>query len=187
MNLFEAGSQRTLLIKKLEPYCERIEIAGSVRRGKPNPGDIELVAIPKTRPTLDLFGNQDGEFSLLYDRKVIQPWGIIQKFGERYCKVDLFGGEALDLFIVLPPADWGVIYTIRTGPVYFSHWIVTPRKKGGALPNGWRCEDGRIWDGQTEMRFGEEREFLKWLGLGWIEPGERAPKWNYFRRQGGMS
>jgi len=31
----------------LAPYCERIEIAGSIRRKKPDVGDIELVAIPK--------------------------------------------------------------------------------------------------------------------------------------------
>ena len=31
----------------LLPHCERIEIAGSVRRKKPNVKDIEIVAIPK--------------------------------------------------------------------------------------------------------------------------------------------
>ncbi len=31
----------------LAPYCERIEIAGSIRRKKPEVKDIELVAIPK--------------------------------------------------------------------------------------------------------------------------------------------
>ncbi len=33
--------------KLLAPYCERIEIAGSIRRKKPEVKDIELVAIPK--------------------------------------------------------------------------------------------------------------------------------------------
>ncbi len=35
------------LLAQLEPHCERIEIAGSIRREKEEIGDIELVAIPK--------------------------------------------------------------------------------------------------------------------------------------------
>ena len=35
------------VLKELKPYCERIEIAGSIRRQKPDPNDIEIVAIPK--------------------------------------------------------------------------------------------------------------------------------------------
>lgn len=34
------------VLKKLEPHCERISIAGSVRRMKYDVGDIEIVAIP---------------------------------------------------------------------------------------------------------------------------------------------
>lgn len=32
----------------LEPYCQRIEIAGSIRRKKPTVGDIEILYIPKS-------------------------------------------------------------------------------------------------------------------------------------------
>ena len=35
------------LVSILAPFCERIEIAGSLRRLKPEVGDIELVVIPK--------------------------------------------------------------------------------------------------------------------------------------------
>lgn len=31
----------------LEPYCQRVEIAGSVRREKTEVGDIEIVVIPQ--------------------------------------------------------------------------------------------------------------------------------------------
>ena len=43
---------------ELGPYCERIEIAGSIRRGKAQVGDIELVAIPRVDRSeqRDLFG-----------------------------------------------------------------------------------------------------------------------------------
>jgi DNA polymerase/3'-5' exonuclease PolX len=35
----------------LAPYCDRIEIAGSIRRRNPSVKDIELVAIPRQVPT----------------------------------------------------------------------------------------------------------------------------------------
>ena len=43
---------------ELLPGCERVEVAGSIRRGKPDPKDIELVAIAKyaRAPIVDMFG-----------------------------------------------------------------------------------------------------------------------------------
>lgn len=38
------------LISLLKPHCKRIEICGSLRREKPDVGDIDIVAIPS--PTL---------------------------------------------------------------------------------------------------------------------------------------
>ena len=35
-----------VLVKLLAPACERIEVAGSVRRGRLDVGDIELLAVP---------------------------------------------------------------------------------------------------------------------------------------------
>ena len=34
------------LVERLRPFCQRIEIAGSLRRGKAEIGDIEIMAIP---------------------------------------------------------------------------------------------------------------------------------------------
>lgn len=182
MKLSEAQKIAKQVIDRLSPYSERIEIAGSIRRLKPDVGDIELVAVPRTTPILDMFGGVTGEHSLLNDRKLMESLGIVKKSGKRFTQIELYQGINLDLFMVLPPADWAVIYAIRTGPADFSQWLVTPRSKGGALHNGWRCEDGRIHDGQTELKFGEEREFLEWMELGWIEPGERKPEWNRFKK-----
>lgn len=35
------------LVCEFGPYCERVEIAGSIRRGKAEVGDIEIVAVPR--------------------------------------------------------------------------------------------------------------------------------------------
>src|SRR5438128_1070575 len=49
--LFYAAS----ILKELKPYCDRIEIAGSLRREKPEVGDIEMLYVGKLgRRALDL-------------------------------------------------------------------------------------------------------------------------------------
>lgn len=164
----------------LAPLCARLEIVGSVRRLKPDVHDIELLARPKMEPRFDLWGEKVGEHSLLNDRSVFEELGEILKAGPRYVQVALKDGINLDLFIQLPPADWGVLSVIRTGPADFSKWVVTNRSKGGALHNGWRCEDGVIRAENVTFNFPEELDFLKWLNLGWLEPWEREPKWNSF-------
>lgn len=181
MKLADAVPIASAILLRLKPYCHRIEVAGSIRRGKAEVGDIELVAIPKMLPQYDMFGKQFDELSLLYDRKLLESFGKVIKFGKRYVQIDLWAGIKLDLFVVLPPAQWGVIMAIRTGPADFSHWLVTPRSKGGALPIGWRVEDGRVWDGQVTLDFPEEDGFLTWLGLGGTAPGERKAEWHRFR------
>ncbi|GAI89691.1 unnamed protein product, partial [marine sediment metagenome] len=36
------------VMERLIPYCQRIDIAGSIRKGKPWVNDVDLVLVPKT-------------------------------------------------------------------------------------------------------------------------------------------
>ena len=47
MTLEFAQEMAEALVELLAPACERIEIAGSIRRKKPNPNDVEVVAAPR--------------------------------------------------------------------------------------------------------------------------------------------
>ncbi len=163
-------------VECLRPYCERVEIAGSVRRGKTEVHDIEIVAAPRFDEVKDWFGPRPVNrllvalnTGILHGRKV--------KGGEKYWQVAMREGINLDLFMVIPPAQWGIIFTLRTGPVDFSHWIVTHKQKGGAMPSYARCDGGQLWVGDKAIPVLEEIDFLEFLGLGWIEPGEREAKW----------
>lgn len=59
MSLRQARATAFEMVEALRPYCHRVEVAGSVRRGRDWINDIEIVAIPKATiepaPT-DLFG-----------------------------------------------------------------------------------------------------------------------------------
>jgi len=164
------------LLAKLRPYCIRAEIAGSLRRGKADVKDIEIVCKPVLTERWDLFGRPAGFWNSL-DVVGLSDMGRIIKAGPRYKQIDL-GPIVLDMFVVLPPAQWGVIFTIRTGPADFSHWCVTPRKAGGGLPSDCVVKDGQVWRGGQAIAMPEESDFLAFLGLGWIEPSDRAPAWS---------
>jgi DNA polymerase/3'-5' exonuclease PolX len=81
----------------LAPFCARIEIAGSIRRGKPQVKDIELVAMPRQVPT-GLFGDElvtDPDFCA-----VVNQWPAVKGTPEgRYTQRRLPEGIALDLFM----------------------------------------------------------------------------------------
>jgi DNA polymerase/3'-5' exonuclease PolX len=168
------------LVKLIEPYCERAEIAGSVRRGKPDVHDIEIVCRPKFTFVTNLLGELV-EYCPFYNWLFSHPdmIGKLIKGGAKYRQYALPEGINLDMFIVTPPAEWGVIMTIRTGPEDFSKWIVTRRREGGGLPSYMQVKDGVLFNTQTGKieSTPEEIDFLNKIGLGWIEPGKRRPRW----------
>jgi DNA polymerase/3'-5' exonuclease PolX len=179
------------LVDLLIPGCTRIEIAGSLRRLKPEVGDIEIVARPDLRPARPLFGipYQSTQIEMILQSLELGDDEYIRlhrclggnKFMQYWVSID--GGRTwcikLDLFLITPPADWGVIYLIRTGPKEFSHWIVTPKSIGGGMPDGYHCQDGRIMDLQNKFHAPcpEEIDFFKFCGLDYMEPNSRCPVW----------
>ena len=156
------------LQKILTPYCDRIQVAGSIRRQKENIGDIEMVVIQK--PSLDLFGEL--VISAEPVKSALLAAGYILKLGgNKYLKC-LAGNVQCDIFITTPE-QWGVIYTIRTGSADFSHRLVTPKMHGGLMPSNMRVKDGRVWIGETVQETREEIDVFNLFGLGWVEPKER--------------
>lgn len=182
MELSRAKSIAERITTELAPCCGRVEIAGSIRRGKADVGDIEIVAIPKWDVEYDLFGAVASTTSLvdiwaseLLRRKGAKPI----KNGSKYKQLALAEGINLDLFLVTPPAQWGVIYTVRTGPSDFSTWLVTNRLHGGAMPNAYHCLNGHIEHKLIEdtIQTPEEEDLFRFLELDWIEPAQRRPMW----------
>ncbi len=176
------------LIGWLDPVCERIEVAGSVRRGKAEVKDIEILAIPKPEMPKVSFG-QTKVFprlleQALYTMETLR--GLIEpiKGGMKYKQFWLLESHTrlimVDLFLVTPPSVWGVQMVIRTGPMEFSQWMVTPKSKGGALPDGHHVEQGAVWRDIDDLRIEtqEEKDFFHLCGLEYIEPCNRKARWH---------
>jgi DNA polymerase/3'-5' exonuclease PolX len=159
MTLAYARDLAEALVELLRPACQRIEIAGSVRRGKARPNDIEIVAVPRWRGQATLMWGVEPTENML-DLRCLEllATGQLEKRLDnqgRYCwgtgikRAIFYQGKdyaPLDLFQVVGSAQWGVIYAIRTGPGDFNHRLVTSRALGGACPLDRKVAGGRVWD-----------------------------------------
>lgn len=163
--LAQAEQKAIEIMNSLMSQVSRIEIAGSVLRGKPNPKDLEIVCIPRMQQ--DLFGNN---VPLPVE---VNHLGNVIKNGQRYKQIELPEGYNLDLFIVTPPAQWGYIFALRTGPDTFSKKVVTKKCYGGLLPSYAKCRDGAVWSEGELIEMPEERDLFKFLGIDWIPPKDR--------------
>ena len=177
------------LVDDLEDVCERIEIVGSIRRRRPTVSDIELLVVPRIDVIRrDLFGDPDQTVNRFDERcKNLHGLGTLSNrldvngrpaWGERYKRV-LYEGIGVDLFSVLPPAQFGVLMVIRTGSAEFSKRVVSQARKGGALPNEMFVADGQLflkrWGDYPELiPTPTEQDFFDRIGMPFIDPSERT-------------
>lgn len=185
----EAREIAETLTEAMRPFCERIEIAGSLRRGKPQVKDIEIVAIPKWQaiemPPENLFASfYEPEFQL---RNLLFEWAATQgdirwiKPGKpeiesgrinqegKYWRGYLPAREVkLDLFLC-KANNWGAIYLIRTGSAEFSQAVVTHAKRIGKP-----CRDGSFTRDGEPVYTPEERDVFDLLNLEYVEPPARV-------------
>ena len=147
----EAHVAASLVIDHLQPHCDRVEIAGSIRRKCAEVGDIEIVCIPRliSNEQKTLFPGDEGELIITWpgDECVhtIADENSLVKDGERY-KQFAYNGRQVDLFLTTKE-QWGLIFAIRTGPAEFSQKIVTQKSKGGYLLDICQVRDGwlKVW------------------------------------------
>ena len=160
MNYTEAKGIADYVKELLEPHCYRVEIAGSIRRKKPEVKDIEIVAIPQPYE-VGLF--ESGIAS------VVNRWEKVK--GElpcRYTQRLLPEGIKLDLFFA-EPDNWGLIFAIRTGSADYSHKVLaTEWYKQGYMSRG-----GYLYANDRKVIIREEIDLFKRLGLAFVDPENR--------------
>lgn len=147
--------------RQLLPHCLRCEVAGSIRRRKPNVNDIEIVAIPKPYTSLPLF--LDGV------ALVVNQWPKVK--GELPCKYTrrrLPDGIELDLFFATPE-NWGFIFGIRTGSRDFSGQVLGR----GWVRNGYHGVDGMLTKDGIPVPTPEEHDLFRLAGVPWTPPERR--------------
>jgi DNA polymerase/3'-5' exonuclease PolX len=205
MDLFSGKALAGELIDLIRDSTLRVEVAGGIRREKPFPHDIELVAVPRYEPSFvdTLFGREpgapinllDSRMNELLGKRTIEPapretGGRRAPFSEKLYRFR-FQHETIDLFAVTPPAEFGPIFACRTGDAGFTQHLVSH-----AHPRGIRFIDGRIFqhiDAQgkpvpvglkhdhegcqlVHLPAPEETDVFRVIGLPYLEPKKRESR-----------
>ncbi len=159
----------------IEPHTDLREIAGSVRRGCKEVGDIEIVC------TENAFKGLSNVFYEGYPGMVVNGKRLKRfKYPKDKIQVELYIAQAY---------DYGRILAIRTGSSAFSHikLAITWNRNGwcgtefGLRRKSECTKKGSKWTVNPEFKgretkpplFQTEYDFFNFLGIPWIPPGER--------------
>ena len=164
LSLRHARKYADRIVLELAPFCSRIEVAGSVRRGRATVGDIDLVAIAS-----DMAGLRDrlrrhciqecvGDENV----RVVTPIGV---------QVDVFLAQAPGKDLAGPtPGTWGSVMLCRTGSVEHNKWFVQQARRKGL---SWRVQLG-LYDEEGNRVAGEtEQDMFAAAGLRFVAPEKR--------------
>lgn len=155
-------------LQLLQPYCERIEVAGSIRREKPEVKDIELICIPKLVQTSeDMFQPTYGRMPQFV--QLVNSWTRVKGDPQegKYCARDLPEGIRLDLFICTRE-NWGYQLALRTGPAMFSKGMVNKLREFG-----YGCREGNVYYKDSLHPVEEEKEIFRMLRREYVPPRYR--------------
>lgn len=183
----DAHHVATELVGLLADACDRIEIAGSIRRRKGEVHDIELVAIPRVEmlPADTIWGDGElvprdwlaGRIHQMLDEGTLAPRDVLverrdltqevqHRMGRAY-KALVYESVPVDLFIT-DAERWGCIFALRTGPGDWNQRLVTDCRR-----HFRQVQDGRVLHLGRVVPTPEEADFFRALGVPWVEPPER--------------
>lgn len=161
----------------LAPFCHRIEIAGSLRRGKPEVGDIELVFIPKmddrqidffTVAPVDTAGEKiesllaAGELTKRPNVNGDFTWGERNKLATH-----VTSGIPVDFFSTTKD-NWWVTLVIRTGSKETNLALTMGAQSKNARLNAYGC--GVTWSDGTMTQAASEQHVFELCGVPYKEP-----------------
>jgi len=154
MELESAQKIANEVVKRLSPYCQRIEVAGSIRRRKPQVKDIDLVLISHDRWNMD---------------SVLLRMGSLQMAGSKISRVTM-DSIPLDIYFATPET-FATLLLIRTGSVQNNIRLCSLAKK-----KGWRLAasgDGLFDENGERIAWQSEEEIFNRLGLPYVLPEQR--------------
>jgi len=180
--LHEAATIAKEVLSKLEPFCSKACIAGSIRRMKSYVGDAELLVIPKWAEVLNEGEMFKSQVNLL--EREIQSLIACQYFELRK-KINgtvtdghavkllrhIKSGIPVDIFFTTPE-NWISALVCRTGGKTNNEEIARRAKTIGYR---WKMSGAGFYDPESEImyRMKSEEELFQFVGLPYLQPEER--------------
>lgn len=180
------------VIAALAPQCERIEVAGSIRRREPEVKDIEIVYQSRMAagqaqlfdlPTEALYPLAHDTIEHLVAEGFLAYDTVVRRNGPLYKRlIHQASGEVVELFRATAE-NWGLILALRTGPAEFNKILVAHGWDMGILPPEVAIHDGAVWVRGTRYPVPEEETFFRLLGVPeWPAPQRHPGKLRLFQK-----
>jgi DNA polymerase (family 10) len=163
--LATAEKLATKILAELKPFCERIEIAGSIRRRRPFVNDIDLVALPHY-----------DQVNALRERVLRNTTPISD--GPEIILTRLSNGVQLDLWLARRPhkdlfskhdTNYGAILLARTGSKEHNIWLCQLATRLGRRFN----PQYGVFENRRCLASATEEEIFAALKLEFIPPERR--------------
>lgn len=155
----------------LAPMCEKIEIAGSIRRARKHVNDVDIVLLPKS--------GSDAAREL---RAILRKCAVI-KDGEQNVVVRSKCGQQIDVrfahgeirdLLTVTPSNWGAQLLCWTGSKEHNIYLnQCASKMGLMLRAGHALVANAGTPEEKTIASATEEEIFKALGLDWIPPVQR--------------
>jgi DNA polymerase (family X) len=163
--LAKARALADKVVTALTPHCQRIAIAGSIRREKMTCGDIDLVAQGITPVGIE---------------RLCENTTVLSR-GDKNISVVLANGFGIQLFIADTPASdlfgnplshdtWGTLLLCRTGCMQHNIFLASRAVSRGMH---WNPYKGILKHGKL-IAHATEEDIYKALDLTYIEPQNRT-------------
>lgn len=170
------------VIDLLRPAFVNLHVGGSIRRGKAQVSDIEIIGIPTSTA---LF--QQRTEKLLHDGTIAkhnyQPYqpGASHRWGDHYRGFD-YKGMLVEIFTA-EPHTFGYIYWLRTGPGKANTAVMTWLKR---YRSPVRMTDGTVWHVAYEgedyrklnpLRVPDEHTLFDLINVPFVVPEKRGAEY----------
>ena len=170
------------LVRLLAPHCERIAVAGSIRRKRPDVKDIELLCASKVTSTADLFGRAVTSWYSLNKKldALVADGSVLKKRANKSGRYSY--GEHNKLLVHVPsgiPVDvfssstnnWGMSLVVRTGSKDFNVRMMARFRELGMRGHAY----GGVTDQEgNEIECPDEETVFRLLGWSWMPPERRS-------------
>ena len=154
MLLQQAEKLAEQIVELISPFCDRITIAGSIRRKKPVVRDVDIVLISKPLRWSRIISTLQRKM----DAKVLKHGNKIAQLTIKGVNVDLYSAT---------PETWGALVLIRTGSMAHNIKLSTiALRKGMKLTHRGLMKNGEIFAST-------EKEVFEALGMEYVPPEER--------------
>lgn len=168
------------LCRELEPYCERLVVAGSLRRMREDVGDVEILFIPRMeRHQVDLLKWAMISLADVRIGRLLANGTITQRrskigtvaWGDKNKLAVHRSGIPVDLFATTQAA-WFNYLVCRTGPAAQNVRIAAAAKAMGFAWHPYRAGFTHLVTGAPVPMESEEAVF-EFVGLPYLEPKDR--------------